>query len=83
MIPQDHALVAVPDLLDGHRRRADHSARHDQDVAWQLVQVHQLGRPELLHRLHRLQQSDPRVPAPAGAEHGAAAGERPQGRFVK
>jgi hypothetical protein len=36
-----------------------------------------------LRRLHRLEQPDPRVPASSGAEHGAAAGKRTQGRFIK
>ena len=74
VLAQDVAFTAVLDLLDVHGRRADHPAWHDQRVVREIVEVDELGRPDLLQRLESKQQPDPRIATAAGAEDRAAAG---------
>jgi hypothetical protein len=83
VIAQPTALVAVLELLQADRRRADPAARHDQRVVRQLVQVDEGHRAALLGRLQRLQQPVVRVTAPAGAQDGAAPGQGVQGGRVE
>jgi hypothetical protein len=73
VLAQPAAFVPVLDLLHADRRRADRTARHDQGIIGQFVQVHQGDGAEVLGGLQDLQQPEIWIAATAGAEHGAAA----------
>src|SRR6266581_2883945 len=81
--PIPAALVAVPDLLDVHGRGADPPARHDQRVRRQVFDDDQRRRAEVLGGLQRLEQPDARVPAAAGPEDRAPAGQGTQRRRIQ
>jgi hypothetical protein len=83
VLAEPSAFVPAEDLLDAHRGRADHPARHDELVVRQFFQVNQGDRAVVLGGLQRLHHADVGVAATAGAEHRAAPGQGTKRGSVK
>ena len=73
MVAEPLPLIAILDLLDADRGRADPSARHDQRVIRQFIDVHQAGRAKILGGLKGLQQGQVGVTAATRTQYRAAA----------